>query len=180
MRTKYLGSTNDADGPGSECQRPMRLPTAADLSCPTTFRSVRHQLTTVGWHRLILARAGFTKEAHLLDRLENPNDPIGHFLLMCILAMAAPFTETLVRRYDGALRASEYFATQARALAPSQQYKPNLENTQAFFLLGVYEWAHGRGQLGWVRADMSSLWLPANERRMLRCKWESPYGVCDS
>lgn len=74
--------------------------------------------------------------------------------------MAAPFTESLIRRYDGALRASEFFAVQARALALDEQYNPNLENTQAFFLLGIYEWAHGRGQLGWV-SNISAIlnWL---------------------
>lgn len=100
--------------------------------------------------KLTLGHLGFTKEVHLLDRLEDPNARISHFLLMCMLAMAAPFTEALIRRYDGALRASEFFAAQARDLAPKEQHSPNLENTQAFFLLGLYEWAHGHGQIGWV------------------------------
>ena len=98
---------------------------------------------------------GFTKEVHLLERLENPYNGIGSFLLTCMLAMSSPFTESLVRRYDGALRASEILATKARSMALSEQYKPNLENTQAFFLLGIYEWAHGRGQLGWMQMGVA-------------------------
>lgn len=123
---------------------------------------------------LISRRAGFTKEAHLLDRLESPDDGVGRFLLVCILALAAPFTESLIRRYDGALQASEFFAAQARALALCEQYTPNLENTQAFFLLGIYEWAHGCGQLGWVsdcfrlcflRVSAQDRWVDANGHR---------------
>ena len=114
---------------------------------PTVAHTAMRQLTPV--------RAGFTKEAHLLERLESMPDRLGPFLLLCILAMAAPFTESLIRRYDGGVRASEIFATQARSLAHKEQYKPSLENTQAFFLLGTYERAHGRGQLGWMQMGIS-------------------------
>ncbi|KIW20115.1 hypothetical protein PV08_00690 [Exophiala spinifera] len=118
---------------------------------------------------------GFTKEMHLLDRLESPDDGIGRFLLVCILALAAPFTESLIRRYDGALRASEFFAAQARALALREQYSPNIENTQAFFLLGIYEWAHGCGQLGWMQMGIA-----VRMAGILKLHRESTYDLPDS
>ena len=57
--------------------------------------------------------------------------------------MSARFTPSLVKRFGGPVKASDVFVTLAEEMAPAEMYKPTLETSQAFILLGTAEWAKG-------------------------------------
>lgn len=79
------------------------------------------------------------------------------FLLLSILSVSARFTASLVRRYGGAVKAAEVFMARAASLVPEEMYKPTLERTQAFFLLGIAEWGNGDRDRSFVGAVLFPL-----------------------
>ncbi|THH19551.1 hypothetical protein EW146_g1636 [Bondarzewia mesenterica] len=81
--------------------------------------------------------------AVFLERLATDRDSVSVFLLLSILSISARFTPSLVRRYDDPVKATELFMSRAASLVPNEMYKPSLERTQSFFLLGIAEWGHG-------------------------------------
>jgi hypothetical protein len=98
--------------------------------------------------------AGFIPKALFLERLTKDRKSISVFLLLSILSISAPHTPSLWRRYGGILSASKHFISCAGQLIANEIYEPSLERIQAFFLLGVSEWAQGNG-------TRSAVYLPS-------------------
>jgi hypothetical protein len=87
--------------------------------------------------------SGFMPKAIFLERLAKDYESVSVFLLLSILSVSARFTPSLVQRYRGGAKATEYFITQAARLVPDEMYRPTLDRTQAFFLLAIAEWGNG-------------------------------------
>lgn len=93
---------------------------------------------------------GFIHETRFLEQLEQGSVPT--FLLLAILATSARFSPSLIKRFGGRRAAAEVFKSRALSLVPDEMLLPSLPRLQAFFLLGVSEWAEGSGQRAWVRS----------------------------
>jgi hypothetical protein len=74
------------------------------------------------------------------------------FLLLGILSISARFTTDLSQRFGSSMRASEFFLNLAHVMIAEEMWRTTLENTQAFFLLGMAEW--GRGDRNRSAIDM--------------------------
>lgn len=94
---------------------------------------------------------GFLPKAIFLERLSTDRESISVFFILSILSVAARFTKCLVERYGDVVKATDYFIHRASELIPNEIYKPNLERTQALFLLGVSEWTQGNRTRSAVR-----------------------------
>jgi hypothetical protein len=93
---------------------------------------------------------GFIPKALFLERLKQQPKPGDMFLLYSMLSVSARFTPSLVRRFKGGLKATEVFADIAAVHGLHALHKPSVENTQAFFLLGLAEWGSGNRNRGSV------------------------------
>lgn len=111
-----------------------------------TSRAQTQQLT----HDAPDFQLGFLPRALFLERLAEQRESISVFLLLAILSISARFTPALVRRYDGALKATDYFMQRAAILVPQELYTPSLERCQAFFLLGIADWGNGERHRSFV------------------------------
>ncbi|KAM0746461.1 hypothetical protein T439DRAFT_139196 [Meredithblackwellia eburnea MCA 4105] len=102
---------------------------------------------------------GFFNEVQMIERVEAC--ALSPFLLLAILAISAPFCPALLNSAQEGINApkdsdslSESYAKRARDMMGNEMQNPCLDNIQAFFLLGVYEWAHG-SQLGWIQMGVA-------------------------
>jgi hypothetical protein len=86
---------------------------------------------------------GFIPKAVFLERLSQNPESVSVFLLLGILSISARFTPCLCQRYGNGLKATDLFISRAASLVSEEMYHPNLERTQAFFLLGIAEWGNG-------------------------------------
>ncbi|GAA5823409.1 hypothetical protein JCM11251_000625 [Rhodosporidiobolus azoricus] len=93
---------------------------------------------------------GFISESVFLEQLEQDPSSISTFLLLSILTISARFSPSLVKRFGSRRAATAAFSARATGLVPEEMLKPSLENTQAFFLLGVSKWGGGYGQKSWM------------------------------
>jgi len=94
--------------------------------------------------RVLLTRGkGFIAKALFLERLKESTPPSDLFFLYSILGVSARFTPSLIRRYGSGFSATEYFIDKAAACGLQSLHNPTVENTQAFFLLGLAEWGSG-------------------------------------
>ncbi|QDS73264.1 hypothetical protein FKW77_004684 [Venturia effusa] len=84
---------------------------------------------------------GFIPKSTFAERIANHE--IDEFLILCVLALSARFTPSLVAKHGGGKEATNFFMQQALNLVPERMYTPNVENTQAFFLLSIAEWGNG-------------------------------------
>nr|XP_018260672.1 uncharacterized protein I303_06387 [Kwoniella dejecticola CBS 10117]OBR82830.1 hypothetical protein I303_06387 [Kwoniella dejecticola CBS 10117] len=83
---------------------------------------------------------GFLHKALFVERYTSHPETISQFLLFAICSIAAPFTPTLVSRYGGKKRATDFFLAKADEILGREMIQPSLERAQAFLLLGVTEW----------------------------------------
>ncbi|WWC71817.1 uncharacterized protein I206_105776 [Kwoniella pini CBS 10737] len=93
---------------------------------------------------------GFLHKALFVERYTSRPETISQFLLFAICSTAAPFTPTLVARYGGKKRATEFFLAKADEILGREMVQPSLERAQAFLLLGVTEWGQGNGPKAWM------------------------------
>ncbi|WVR07848.1 hypothetical protein IAU60_004891 [Kwoniella sp. DSM 27419] len=93
---------------------------------------------------------GFLHKALFVERYLSRSETISRFLLLAICSIAAPFTPSLVERYGGKKRATEYFLSRADDVLGREMTQPSLERAQGFLLLGVAEWGQGNGPKAWV------------------------------
>nr|XP_031863764.1 uncharacterized protein CI109_001016 [Kwoniella shandongensis]KAA5530836.1 hypothetical protein CI109_001016 [Kwoniella shandongensis] len=93
---------------------------------------------------------GFLHKALFVERYTLSPESISPFLLLAICSIAAPFTPTLVARYGGKKKATDYFLERADERLGKEMVMPSLERAQAFLLLGVTEWGQGNGPKAWM------------------------------
>ncbi|KAK5128735.1 hypothetical protein LTR85_000068 [Meristemomyces frigidus] len=86
---------------------------------------------------------GFLPKALYLEAVSRDMHAVHPFLLFSVLAISARFTACLAKRFGGSSNASDYFIELASHCVAEQMYETSLENMQAFFLLGMAEWARG-------------------------------------
>jgi hypothetical protein len=60
-----------------------------------------------------------------------------------MLSISARFTPTLCKRFGHGKNASEFFMEIAQVMVADEMWETSLENTQAFFLLGLGDWGRG-------------------------------------
>ncbi|WVR00390.1 hypothetical protein IAU59_007533 [Kwoniella sp. CBS 9459] len=93
---------------------------------------------------------GFLHKAIFVERYMTFPERVSEFLLLAICSIAAPFTPSLVSRYKGKKRATDFFLSRADRLLGKEMVEPSLERAQAFLLLGVTEWGQGNGSKAWM------------------------------
>ncbi|WVW85959.1 hypothetical protein I302_107997 [Kwoniella bestiolae CBS 10118] len=93
---------------------------------------------------------GFLHKALFVERYTSHPESVSQFLLLAICSIAAPFTPTLVSRYGGKKRATDFFLGKADEILGREMVRPSLERAQAFLLLGVTEWGQGNGPKAWM------------------------------
>ncbi|OCF32258.1 hypothetical protein I316_06173 [Kwoniella heveanensis BCC8398] len=93
---------------------------------------------------------GFLHKAIFVERYMTSPERVSEFLLLAICSIAAPFTPSLVARYRGKKRATDFFLARADQLLGREMVEPSLERAQAFLLLGVTEWGQGNGSKAWM------------------------------
>ncbi|ORY23118.1 fungal-specific transcription factor domain-domain-containing protein [Naematelia encephala] len=93
---------------------------------------------------------GFLPRAFFLEQVENEPASVSIFLILAILALAARFTPSLVKRYGGRKQASMELSRRAMSLIPDEMMEASLERMQALFLLGVGEFGEGNGGRSWM------------------------------
>lgn len=86
---------------------------------------------------------GFIPKAFFLEQMMNDRDSVNAFLVVSMLSISARFTPELRMRFGDSNKASEFFVEVAHVMIPSEMYNITLENTQAFFLLGMADWGKG-------------------------------------
>lgn len=86
---------------------------------------------------------GFIPKALFLEQLDSGPESVEVFLLLSMLSISARFTPRLCSRFGGSKPASDFFLDLAYAMVPYEMWKTSLENTQAFFLLGMADWGKG-------------------------------------
>ncbi|KAH7025681.1 uncharacterized protein B0I36DRAFT_413931, partial [Microdochium trichocladiopsis] len=86
---------------------------------------------------------GFISKTLFLEQLDTNRESLNVFLLVSMLAISARFTPALCRRFRDGKTASEFFTDIAQVLVAEEMWKTTLENTQAFFLLGLADWGQG-------------------------------------
>ncbi|CAK7217398.1 hypothetical protein SBRCBS47491_003151 [Sporothrix bragantina] len=89
-------------------------------------------------------QVGFIPKALFLEQMETDPASVNVFLLLSILSISARFTPELCARFrnDGKA-AAEFFMDVAHVVTADQMWHTTLENTQAFFLLGMADWGRG-------------------------------------
>ena len=87
--------------------------------------------------------SGFIPKALFLEQMETDQDSVNVFLLLSMLGISARFTPELCDRFKGSKNASEFFLDIAHIMIADEMWKTNLENAQAFFLLGMADWGRG-------------------------------------
>ncbi|WVF73223.1 hypothetical protein IAT40_008042 [Kwoniella sp. CBS 6097] len=93
---------------------------------------------------------GFLHKAIFVERYMTFPERVSEFLLLAICSIAAPFTPSLVSRYKGKKRATDFFLGRADQMLGKEMVEPSLERAQAFLLLGVTEWGQGNGSKAWM------------------------------
>jgi hypothetical protein len=86
---------------------------------------------------------GFIPKALFLEQMENHRDSVVVFLLLSMLGLSARFTPDLCERFGCSKSASEFFIDIAQVMIAEEMWNTSLENTQAFFLLGMADWGRG-------------------------------------
>lgn len=87
--------------------------------------------------------SGFVPKALFLEQMTNRRDSVNVFLLLSMLGISGRFAPELCQRFGTSQGASEFFMDIARIMIADEMWKPCLENTQAFFLLGMADWGRG-------------------------------------
>ncbi|CAK7223802.1 hypothetical protein SCUCBS95973_005304 [Sporothrix curviconia] len=89
-------------------------------------------------------QVGFIPKALFLEQMETDPASVNVFLLLSMLSISARFTPELCARFrnDGKA-AAEFFMDVAHVVTADQMWHTTLENTQAFFLLGMADWGRG-------------------------------------
>ncbi|KAF1809996.1 hypothetical protein P152DRAFT_145483 [Eremomyces bilateralis CBS 781.70] len=85
-------------------------------------------------------QVGFIPKALFLEQMTNDRDSVNAFLLLSMLGISARFAPELCQRFGSSQGASEFFIDIAHVMIADEMWKPSLENTQAFFLLGMADW----------------------------------------
>ncbi|TVY92902.1 hypothetical protein LAWI1_G001931 [Lachnellula willkommii] len=124
-------------------------PPESDHRLPNLFQK-QIRIRGMSYHRLMKLSKAVENSLQLAFNLS-----ISVFLLLSILSVSARFTKCLIERYGDASKATNYFIMKASDLLPSEIYNPNLERTQALFLLGISEWTQGnRTRSAWPESNI--------------------------
>lgn len=118
-------------------------------------------------------QVGFLHASSFIERVTTDIQSVNLLLVMALLAMGAPFTPQLCRRYGGKAAAGERefhwhnlsylpgieklslpasnidFCKLALSIIAQEMAPPSLDRTQAFIVLGVVHWNKGDGERGW-------------------------------
>ncbi|KAM0283729.1 hypothetical protein ACHAQH_002318 [Verticillium albo-atrum] len=87
---------------------------------------------------------GFIPKQLFPARLQRDHRSVSVFLLLSILSISARFSLALTRRYQGEIKAADFFMERASALALNELYQePTLERCQAFYLLSIAQQGSG-------------------------------------
>ncbi|KAM0328841.1 hypothetical protein ACHAQA_005257 [Verticillium albo-atrum] len=87
---------------------------------------------------------GFIPKQMFPARLQRDHQSVSVFLLLSILSISARFSLALTRRYEGEIKAVDFFMERASALALRELYEePTLERCQAFYLLSIAQQGSG-------------------------------------
>ncbi|KAK3375853.1 hypothetical protein B0T24DRAFT_676755 [Lasiosphaeria ovina] len=88
---------------------------------------------------------GFVPRQLFSSVLRERPETVSLFLVFSILAVSAPFTPSLVARYDGSgSRATQAFLRGASAFVPQHMLESSLERQcRRFFLSSIAEWGNG-------------------------------------
>lgn len=84
--------------------------------------------------------------------MDTGRNSVSPFLLIGILSISARFTPELCRRFSDSRAAADFFMDVAQAMVADEMWRATLDNTQAFFLLGLAYWGRGAGTDGGDRA----------------------------
>lgn len=105
---------------------------------------------------------GFIPKQLFPQQLREDHRFVGAFLLLGILSVSARFSPALVERYNGEIKAVDYFMERASTMALAELYEqPTLERCQAFYLLSLAQ--QGSGQRN--RSYVCELETPGNAMR---------------
>ncbi|WWC91513.1 uncharacterized protein L201_006459 [Kwoniella dendrophila CBS 6074] len=119
-------------------KKPLDLPPPGEI-----IEAIRHYVASY-------FQLGFLHKALFVERYTSQPETVSKFLLYAICSIAAPFTPTLVTRYGGKRRATDFFLAKADKMLGQEMIHPSLERAQAFLLLGVTEWGQGNGPKAWM------------------------------
>ncbi|KAM0570107.1 hypothetical protein ACHAP9_004196 [Verticillium nonalfalfae] len=87
---------------------------------------------------------GFIPKQLFPARLQRDHRSVSIFLLLSILSISARFSLALTRRYQGEIKAADFFMERASTLALNELYsEPTLERCQAFYLLSIAQQGSG-------------------------------------
>ncbi|EGY23557.1 uncharacterized protein VDAG_04995 [Verticillium dahliae VdLs.17] len=87
---------------------------------------------------------GFIPKQLFPARLQRDHRSVSVFLLLSILSISARFSLPLTRRYQGEIKAADFFMERASTLALNELYQePTLERCQAFYLLSIAQQGSG-------------------------------------
>ncbi|KAG7108331.1 hypothetical protein HYQ45_007269 [Verticillium longisporum] len=87
---------------------------------------------------------GFIPKQLFPARLQRDHRSVSVFLLLSILSISARFSLALTRRYQGEIKAADFFMERASTLALNELYQePTLERCQAFYLLSIAQQGSG-------------------------------------
>lgn len=94
---------------------------------------------------------GFIPKEQFPQQLQQDRRSVPVFLLLGILSISARFSPKLAQRYDGEIRAVDYFMEKASAMALHELYQePTLERCQAFYLLSLAQQGSGQRNRSYV------------------------------
>ncbi|CCF33732.1 hypothetical protein CH063_05865 [Colletotrichum higginsianum] len=87
---------------------------------------------------------GFIPKELFPQQLQRDHRSVSVFLLLGILSVSARFSPALAQRYQGEMKAVDYFMERASNLALNELYQePTLERCQAFYLLSLAQQGSG-------------------------------------
>ncbi|GJC97436.1 hypothetical protein ColKHC_06262 [Colletotrichum higginsianum] len=112
---------------------------------------------------------GFIPKELFPQQLQRDHRSVSVFLLLGILSVSARFSPALAQRYQGEMKAVDYFMERASNLALNELYQePTLERCQAFYLLSLAQQGSGWRNRSYVylRSEVLRSGLPADPRQI--------------
>ncbi|KAH7317012.1 hypothetical protein B0I35DRAFT_266499 [Stachybotrys elegans] len=120
-------------------------------------------------------QVGFIPKSLFLEQMTTERESVNVFLLLNMLVISARFTPPLCKRFGHGKKAAGFFMDIAQIMVADEMWKTSLENTQAFFLLGLADW--GRG---WRDRSAISMGIAVRMAGVLRLHREETYNLPSS
>ncbi|ROT40913.1 hypothetical protein SODALDRAFT_343122 [Sodiomyces alkalinus F11] len=100
---------------------------------------------------------GFIPKDLFPQRLHRDHRSVSVFLILSILSISARFSPSLAKRYEGEIKAADYFMEQASGLALRELYQePTLERCQAFYLLSIAQQGSGYRNKSYINLGIAT------------------------